>query len=492
MSDANEVVPATPESADSKNNPKLLKDGVGLTGSVVFAMAGAAPGQTIAITLALLVTAAAYGTILPMIITTAGLLCIAVAFNRLNMWRQNAGATFEWVSRAFNPYVGFMVGWLMLIAFSGFVLIDVITIGPSVLSLIGLSPNNQLAGAVVIVLIGLILTSTAVAGIRPSARLQLTVALLEYSIVTVFIVWAFIAVYIVHSAGTVAPNLHWLSFKGTGTGSFAASMVISVAAVAGWDAGIYINEETQRPEKYPGKGAVLGVAFLGVLFVGMFATFQGVGPYKGLQAHASNAAAWVGNQLGGIGGEKVLDFAVVISVLATTQVAIIGTSRLLYSMSRDRVLPSALSRVHPRFLTPAFATWLLGGITIVFGVIDIYASSVANAISDLVTVSGLLYALFYAITGLAASWFYRKVVTKSLKDALILGLFPLAGAALLLWVADKAIGALTGTESWILVGLAVLGIVMMLIAAKISKAPIFSIKMEAADSDAATLNVGTD
>jgi amino acid transporter len=492
MSDANDVVQPIPDRGTTSGEPTLLKDGVGLTGSVVFAMAGAAPGQTVAITLALLVTASAYGTILPLIITTAGLLCIAIAFNRLNMWRQNAGATFEWVARAFNPYVGFMVGWLMLIAFSGFVLIDVITIGPSLLSLLGLSPNNQLAGAIAIVIIGLILTMTAVAGIRPSARLQLTVALLEYSIITVFIVWAFIAVYVVHSAGTINPNLHWLSFKGNGTGSFAAAMVIAVASVAGWDAGIYINEETQRPEKYPGKGAVVGVALLGVLFVGMFATFQGVGPYKQLQAHASNAAAWVGNQLGGLAGEKVLSFAVVISVLATTQVAIIGTSRLLFSMSRDRVLPRPLSRIHPRFRTPALATWLLGGVTIVFGVIDIYASSVANAISDLVTVSGLLYALFYAITGLAATWFYRKVVTKSLKDALILGLLPIAGAALLIWVADKAIGALTGTESWILVGLAILGIVMMLIASKIYKAPIFNIKMEAAETDAATLKIGID
>ncbi len=69
----------------------LAKDEIGLRGSVIFAMAGAAPGQTIAITLALLVTTAAYGTLLPVILTTAGLLCIALSFHRLNMWRQNAG-----------------------------------------------------------------------------------------------------------------------------------------------------------------------------------------------------------------------------------------------------------------------------------------------------------------------------------------------------------------------------------------------------------------
>jgi amino acid transporter len=470
----------------------LAKNEMGLTGSTVFAMAGAAPGQTIAITLALLVTTAAYGTILPLIITTAGLLCIAFSFHRLNMWRQNAGATYEWVSRAFNPYVGYMVGWLMLIAFGGFVLIDVITIGPSVLALLGISPGNQFAGALFIVVIGSLLTMTAVVGLRPSARLQLTVAAIEYTIIVVFIVWAFIAVYIVHKAGTVHPNLHWLSFSGTGSGSFSASMVIAVAAIAGWDAGIYVNEETQRPEKNPGKGAVIGVAFLGVIFVLMFATFQGVAPLAALNAHSSNAAAFVGQRLGGTGGEKVMSLAVVLSVLATTQVAIIGTSRLIFSMSRDKVLPRRLGSVSERFRTPAFGTILLGGIMIVFGVIDIYQSSVANAINDLISVSGFLYSLFYAITGLAAFWFYRRMVRSSVKDALLLGVLPLAGAGLLLWVAVKGAQNLTGAERGILIGIAILGLLLMMVAAKVYKAPIFRSKRETATSDEATLKVGTD
>jgi len=486
------AVGTSPAGAAPESNPSLGKNEMGLTGSTIFAMAGAAPGQTIAITLALLVTTAAYGTILPVLITTAGLLCIAFSFHRLNMWRQNSGATYEWVSRALSPYIGYLVGWLMLIAFGGFVLIDVITIGPSTLALIGVSPGNQLAGAISIVVIGSLLTLTAVVGLKPSARLQLTVAAIEYTIIGVFIVWAFIAVYIVHKAGTVHPNLHWLSFSGTGGGSFSASMVIAVAAIAGWDAGIYVNEETERPERNPGMGAVIGVAFLGLIFVCMFATFQGIAPLADLNAHSSNAAAFVGQRLGGTGGEKVMSLAVVLSVLATTQVAIIGTSRLIYSMSRDRVLPQRLGKVSERYRTPAFTTVLLGGVMMIFGIIDIYQSSVANAINDLVAVSGFLYSLFYAITGLAAFWFYRKLVLKSGKDALLLGLLPLAGAALLLWVAFKGGQNLTGAERAILGGLGVLGVILMIVAAKVYKAPIFHAKRESATTDEATVHVGVD
>jgi amino acid transporter len=481
-----------PSETAAPEGPTLAKNEIGLRGSIIFAMAGAAPGQTIAIVLALLVATAAYGTLLPVLITTAGLLCIALSFHRLNMWRQNAGATFEWVSRAFSPYAGFMVGWLMLIAFGGFVLIDVITIGPSVLALLGVSPGNQWAGAAAIVVIATLLTLTAVVGLRPSARLQFAVAAIEYTILIVFIVWAFIAVYIVHKAGTVSPNLHWLSFSGTGAGSFSAAMIIAVASIAGWDGGIYVNEETERPEKNPGLGAVIGVAILGVLFFLMFATYQGVAPLAQMQAHSDNAAAFVGQVLGGTAGEKFMALAVTLSVLATTQVAIIGTARLIFSMSRDRVLPPQLGRISERFRTPALTTALLGGLMIVLGIIDIFQSSVANAISDLISVSGFLYALFYAITALAAAWYYRRQVIKSFPDAMILGFLPLAGAGLLLWVGFKAAQALTGAERGILIAIGILGIILMIVAATVYKSPTFKRKIETADTTLAVSNLGAD
>ena len=271
---------------------------------------------------------------------------------------------------------------------------------------------------------------------------------------------------------------------------FSASMVIAVASIAGWDGGIYVNEETERPEKNPGLGAVVAVAILGVIFVSMFATFQGIAPLGALNAHAANAAAFVGQRLGGTAGERIISFAVVLSVLATTQVAIIGTARLLFSMSRDRVLPARLGHIHPRFPTPAFSTIALGALMIVLGIVDIYSSSVSNAVGSLVTVSGFLYSLFYAITGLAAAWFYRRFITRSAKDFGILGVMPLAGAGLLLWVAYKGAIGLSSAEKEILGGVAVLGLIMLVVAVTVYKSPIFKIKAEAATTTEPTVHIG--
>lgn len=42
------------------------------------------------------------------------MLIIANAYRRLNLWTASCGESFEWVGHAINPYLGFLVGWLMI------------------------------------------------------------------------------------------------------------------------------------------------------------------------------------------------------------------------------------------------------------------------------------------------------------------------------------------------------------------------------------------
>jgi APA family basic amino acid/polyamine antiporter len=50
----------------------------------------------------------------------------------------------------------------------------------------------------------------------------------------------------------------------------------------------------------------------------------------------------------------------------------LGQARVWFAMSRDRLLPSAFSRIHPRFRTPALATWVAGFVVgIPAGLLDI-------------------------------------------------------------------------------------------------------------------------
>jgi APA family basic amino acid/polyamine antiporter len=53
-------------------------------------------------------------------------------------------------------------------------------------------------------------------------------------------------------------------------------------------------------------------------------------------------------------------FGALLGMISSILVFQIGQARVWFAMSRDGLLPSVFSRVHPRFRTPATATWIAG------------------------------------------------------------------------------------------------------------------------------------
>jgi hypothetical protein len=89
---------------------RLEPNAIGVTQDVVIGTANAAPVVAVALTLAPLAAAAAYGSG-PVLLCGLPMLIIANSYWRLNLWKANCGASFEWVGHAISPYLGFLTGW---------------------------------------------------------------------------------------------------------------------------------------------------------------------------------------------------------------------------------------------------------------------------------------------------------------------------------------------------------------------------------------------
>src|SRR5947209_9592420 len=154
-------------------NQELLPNAIGLLQSTVISIAASAPGQATALSLAAIVVASAYGGGAAIIITTIPMLAIAYSYYRLNLWDQNCGATYVWVGRSISPYLGFLVGWIMLAGFALGEVSNILPLGPALLSLFGMDPNSQWGTVITATILAGGVIALAAVGIQITARFQM-------------------------------------------------------------------------------------------------------------------------------------------------------------------------------------------------------------------------------------------------------------------------------------------------------------------------------
>jgi amino acid transporter len=463
----------------------LAPDAIGVVQDTVIGMSNSAPAVSVGLTLAGLAAVTAYGSGPIILLTAIPMLIIANAYRKLNMWNSRCGASFEWVGRAVNPYLGFFTGWLMLAGSMIGVLSGVIVLAPSVLAIFNTSTtgtwsNVAIATAVVLVVLGI-----AVVGIRPTARTQVGMAAVEYAILIGFAILGIVAIAS-HSSGTFHFSSGWLSVSGIdGRGSAVAGFLLAVFMYTGWDASVYVNEETKRRSVNPGRGALFAVAGLAIVYTLVTVGLQGAMSPKKLAEAGNNGTALisVAQALAGPGWERVMALALALSVIASTGTGVVILARISYGMASSRVLPPVLATINRRFSTPVIATLVIGVILIGLTWLYLLTQSVQNAFYDVIDITGLLYAAFYVLTALATIVYYRRRVITDVWSALTLGILPVGAAGFLVWLLVKSLQTTTAPLNWSLVGVIVIGLILMLVARLVLRSPFFGIRRES-DGDA--------
>lgn len=457
---------------------RLEPDAIGAAQDTVIGMASAAPAVSTGLTLAALAAASAYAGGLVIVLTALPMLIIANSYRRLNLWNANCGASFEWVGRAINPYLGFMTGWLMVIGSIIGTLGPVVVLGPSVLAVFGAPSTATWPNVVIGTTVVLVMLIIAVAGIRLTARTQVALGLVEYAILIGFAVAGLLLV-LRHHPGTYPVTRDWFALRGIGgRGSLAAGFLVAVFAFTGWDGTIYVNEEVKHRRENPGRAAIMAVAFLAVLFVLCQISLQGAVLPAQLQANAPSALVYTATAIGGGTWAKVMALALALSVTASTNCGIVLTARMIYGMASHRVLPPFLANVSRRFATPVAASVAVGVVLIAVTWLYLLTTSVAGAFDNVIAVTGLLYATFYILTAMAAIAYYRRRIFSGAWNAITLGILPVAAAGFLGWVLVQSLRTAPPLQIWSLAGIVAGGAILMLCARLILRAPFFQLRRE--------------
>ena len=205
-------------------------------------------------------------------------------------------------------------------------------------------------------IIVLLLTVVLVRGIRESARTNNIMVLIKIAAILVFI---FFGLSFIHPG-------NYIPFSPNGfTGVLAGGSIIFFTYI-GFDSVSTASEECKNPQRDVPIGILATLIVCTILYIGVSAVLTGLVPW----ASVAGDGAPVVNALKRVALEPgahrlhwvrlAVLIGAIIGMISSILVFQLGQARVWFAMSRDKLLPDAFSKVHPRFRTPAFATWVAG------------------------------------------------------------------------------------------------------------------------------------
>jgi amino acid transporter len=147
---------------------------------------------------------------------------------------------------------------------------------------------------------------------------------------------------------------------------FGTALVGILFAYHGWTGLAPVAEDIRAPGRNIPIAFILGVLCVMVLYVSANVAYFLVLPVEAMQSLTDRTvAAAFAEQLLGARGSLLASAAVMISVFGALNANMLVGPRLLVAMGRDRLVPPILARLHRRYETPALATLVLAGWSIV-------------------------------------------------------------------------------------------------------------------------------
>ena len=423
----------------------LQSNRVGLGDAIVMGLSSSGPAQTLAVSLAGLVAVSGYSGVVPILICFIPMIGIAIAYQRLNRWDQSSGATYTWVAKVFHPYLGFLSGWMILLYYT--LGTTTLTIPAGVYTLTLLAPSavdNHWAIFLVGAAWNMLITALAIAGLKIVARFEWVIVVFQYLVLLIVAVVALAALF----HGNTAVTFSWDWFSWTGMGGMRGLMggiLIACFMYSGWDASIYVNEETTDKANNPGRAALASVVMLALVYSLVTFAFQGVLSPSEIQAHAGDVLSAVSGRLLHKPWDSVMALVVLTGTLATLQAAVVSASRVGLAMSRDRVMPQFFQRLSTGSASPWAATLTMSAVNLLLLALALGTSSIAGALTNAASSLGMISIVFYGITAAAALWQQRAILTSSAANLILGGVLPLIGVAFSLWVLFESLS--TGAVS---------------------------------------------
>ncbi|MDF2926509.1 MAG: yecA [Paenibacillaceae bacterium] len=397
-------------------NSSPLKKTIGLPQAIALYI-GAVLGSGVLIVPGLAAEIAGPASLLAWGFMTLLILPLALSMGLLSARFPNAGGVSHFVTMAFGPRTGALIGWFFLMSVPIGAPVAALTGAGYLTAALGWGEGIRILIAAIMLVAGL---AANIVGMKVVGPVQIAVVL------------AIVAVLVMAVAGA-APHIettHFTPFMPHGWISVGRAAAILFWCFIGWEAVSHMSEEFTDPKRAAVKGVTIAAVLVGVLY--FLTALATVGTHSYEDGGADTSLVRVISMLLGHWGGLVTGFTGVFICTATIIAYTGASSRLAYALSRDNHAPRWMGTVSRRYHTP------IGGIaflTLCFIAVLVFYGTGAVSLSSLIQLPNATFILTY-LGGCAAGirllkdqrWARRICWISFLTTALV---FPFVGWAVL-------------------------------------------------------------
>jgi amino acid transporter len=287
----------------------------------------------------------------------------------------SAGSVYGFARHSLGPFAGFVAGWLILL--------DYLLIPAFVYVLIAVALGTLVPGvdrSVWIVVMVAVTLGVNWFGVTVTSRANMIAVAIQAVVMFGFLALCVVALHQGKGTASLGPAPFWNGAPFDAGALFTATS-ICVMSFLGFDAISTLSEEVEGNDPRIVGRAIIGVLVISAVFFVVVAWILG-NLLPGIRIHDASAAAYeLAAWAVGPWAATVIAWAYVLIVgLSNALPMQVGVARVLYAMGRDRQLPGALARIHPRYHTPWVGMLVTAAISL--GV----ALAMRNRLDDLATI----------------------------------------------------------------------------------------------------------
>jgi amino acid transporter/nucleotide-binding universal stress UspA family protein len=376
--------------------------GIGaMIGAGIFVLTGIAAGE------------AGPASLLSFALNGAVTLLTAFAYAELASTIPEAGGGYAFVRRAFPGAVGFTAGWMLWFAytvacslyalgFAGYFWEFFIKYVPGISGGLLDAIGHRTAILGVTLIVGLLFVQLNVRGTEVTGQAENFLTISKLLVLGVFIAFGLARVF----EAPVQTGSRLFPFLPEGMGGVLVAMGLTFIAFEGYDLIATVSEEIKDPERNIPRAIFisLGVTvcvYMLILFVSLTAirppegtTWEFLGSYK------ETAIVRAAEDFMPAFGVALIVFGGLLSTMSALNATVMASSRVAFSMGRDRLLPVAMSSIHPARRTPHVAIGVSGAILL--------AMALLLPIEVVGSAASLIFLLSFALVNLALIALRRK------------------------------------------------------------------------------------